>query len=360
MLALAGPAGFYGTPVTKVLLCHAVITYLLFTFPLQHFQHLFHYNQDVLQKQQLKRMFLSKIVFLDLPDLMFTSLLIYNFRIFERRFGSRKFVSHMIATAVMASILELVAFGVLNRYNIRLADMPTGLFSCVFPLYVPFYLSVPRVALTRIMGVPVTGKTLNYILGLQMVSSEVETMLVVLCAVLSGILWRANVLGLQKLLSVPPLVGSLFDHCLGRRRSVPPRGGGLFEHCLGRYLEAASAPRSSQLPMGATLELQQRERLDRIEQQMMMSALQANRRMNIGRPQPLVVNLANGPGIFGNANPNQNGEAQQDDANVLAVSEEQVQRFVEMGFSDSRARQALRTSNNNPRLATNLLLQDMS
>ena len=43
-----------------------------------------------------------------------------------------------------------------------------------------------------------------------------------------------------------------------------------------------------QLPMGATLELQQRERLDRLEQQMMMSAIQANRRMNIGRPQPMV------------------------------------------------------------------------
>ncbi|GFR87760.1 ubiquitin-associated domain-containing protein 2 [Elysia marginata] len=337
MLALAGPAGFYGTPVTKVLLCHAVITYVLFTFPLQHFQHLFHYNQDVLNKQQLKRMFLSKVVFLDLPDLLFTCLLIYNFRIFERRFGSRKFASHMIATAVVASVLELAVFAILNRYNIRLGDMPTGLFSFVFPLYVPFYFTVPRVALTRIMGVPVTGKTLNYILGLQMISSEVETTLVVVCAVLSGVLWRANILGLQKLLSVPPMVGKVFDHC------------------LGRYLEAASAPRSPQLPMGATLELQQRERLDRIEQQMMMTAIQANRRLNIGRPQPM--NIANGPGMFGNVNPNQNDGP---NGSAVPVSEEQVQRFVEMGFSDSRARQALRTSNNNPTLATNLLLQDMS
>lgn len=343
MLALAGPTGFYGTPVTKVLLCHAVITYLLFTFPLQHFQHLFHYNQDVLAKQQLRRMFLSKLVFLDLPDLLFTSLLIYNFRIFERRFGSRKFASHMISTAIMASVLELAAFAVLNCYNIRLGDMPSGLFSFVFPLYVPFYYTVPRVALTRIMGVPVTGKTLNYILGLQMVSSEVETLLVVVCAVLAGMLWRANILGLQRLLSIPPLVGRVFDHC------------------LGRYLEAASAPSSSQLPMGATLELQQRERLDRIEQQLMMSAIQANRRMNIGRPQP--INVANGPGIFGNFRA-QNGEHQQQaggsNGSAVLVSEEQVQRFVEMGFSDSRARQALRTSNNNPRLATNLLLQDLS
>ncbi|GFN74173.1 hypothetical protein PoB_000067900, partial [Plakobranchus ocellatus] len=298
----------------------------------------------------LKKIFLSKVVFLDLPDLILTSLLIYNFRIFERRFGSRKFVSHMISTTLIAIMLELAAFGILNHMNIRLGDMPTGLYSFVFPMYIPFYFSVPRVALTRIMGVPVTGKTLNYILGLQMASSKVETMLVVLCAVVAGLLWRANILGLQKLISVPASVGKVFDHC------------------LGQYLDAASAPTLPQLPMGATLELQQRERLDRLEQQMMMPALQASRRGIVGWRQPM--NLAYGSGVIGDANPNHSAEYQQNltaDAgngsegrDSIAVSEQQVQRFVEMGFSDARARQALQTSNNNPRLATNLLLQNVS
>ncbi|CAL1547183.1 unnamed protein product [Lymnaea stagnalis] len=345
MIALVGPAGFYGAPVTKILLCHGVITYFLFTFPLQHFHHWFHYNQDVYAKQQFRKMFMSKIVFLDLPDLIFTSLLIYNFRIFERRFGSRKFVSHLIATSILGSLLELLVFAVLNILDIRLGDMPTGLFSMVFPLYVPFYCSVPRVALMSLMGVPFTGKTVNYILGLQMASARAENILVVGCAILAGVLWRANFLKVQNVLQVPKLVGNQFDLC------------------LGRFLESAESPKIS-LPMGATLELQQRERLDRIEEQMMMSALQSSRRMEIGRPQPL--NLAHG--LFGNINVNRNlpqnlsnqaGDTNLPDIPDSGVLEDQIRQFVEMGFSDERVRQALRSANNNPRLATNFLLQDM-
>lgn len=56
----------------------------------------------------------------------------------------------------------------------------------VFPLYVPFYSTVPRVALMKIVGVPVTGKTINYILGLQMASSDVENIVVVGCAIVSN------------------------------------------------------------------------------------------------------------------------------------------------------------------------------
>ena len=60
---------------------------------------------------QLKKMFLSKLVFLDLPDLVFTSLLIYNFRIFERRFGSRKFV-----VCIVTSILTVYYFWAIPVY----------------------------------------------------------------------------------------------------------------------------------------------------------------------------------------------------------------------------------------------------
>ncbi|KAH9514642.1 Ubiquitin-associated domain-containing protein 2 [Bulinus truncatus] len=343
MIALSGPSGFYGAPVTKFILCHTFITYLLFTFPLQHFHHLFHYNQDVFTKQQLKRMLFSKLVFLDLPDLISTSLLIYNFRMFERRFGSRKFVSHLLATVLLGSLLELMVFAVLNRLEIRLGEMPTGLYSLVFPLYVPFYCTVPRVAIMTLMGVPVAGKTVNYILGLQVASSGIENLLVASCALVSGILWRVNFLKVQNFLQVPKLIGNQFDYC------------------FGRFLESSMSS-SVSLPMGATLELQQRERLDRLEQQMMISAIQASRRMDIGRPQPL--NLAAGQGIFDNLNVNRNvGHQQSENVNPRnvenTVSEDQVRQFVEMGFSDERVRQALRSANNNPQLATNFLLQNM-
>ncbi|BFZ06595.1 hypothetical protein BsWGS_09634 [Bradybaena similaris] len=274
MFSLKGHAGFYGTPVTKFLLCHAFVTYFLFKFPLQHLHYLFHYNQDVFAKRQFKRMCMSKLVILNLPDLLFSSLLIYNFRIFERRFGSRKFISHLISTTVLASLIELLVFAALNRYDIRLGEMPSGLFSVIFPLYVPFYSTIPRVALTKIMGVPVTGKTLNYILGLQIASSDMENILVVGCAVLAGLLWRLNFLMVQNLIQVPRVVANTFDQL------------------LGRFLDSTDS-QVSLLPMGATLEIQQGERLDKLEQQMLAAAMQASRRMEISRPQPLASHFQN-------------------------------------------------------------------
>ena len=40
-------------------------------------------------------------------------------------------------------------------------------YGVVFSLYVPYYCDIPRVAYTHVMGVPVTGKSLTYIIGLQ-------------------------------------------------------------------------------------------------------------------------------------------------------------------------------------------------
>ena len=40
-------------------------------------------------------------------------------------------------------------------------------FCLVFPQFVQFFLMIPRVAASSILGVPVTGKTFTYILGLQ-------------------------------------------------------------------------------------------------------------------------------------------------------------------------------------------------
>lgn len=63
-----------------------------------------------------------------------------------------------------------------------------------------------------------------------------------------------------------------------------------FDKSFGRFLESADTS-STSLPMGATLELQQQERMDRLEQQMLMRAMQASRRMEIGHPQPVVRGL---------------------------------------------------------------------
>lgn len=37
----------------------------------------------------------------------------------------------------------------------------------VFALFVPYFCDIPRVAVTHIWGIPFTGKSITYIIGLQ-------------------------------------------------------------------------------------------------------------------------------------------------------------------------------------------------
>lgn len=37
----------------------------------------------------------------------------------------------------------------------------------VFAFFVPYFCDIPRVAVTSVLGIPVTGKSLIYIIGLQ-------------------------------------------------------------------------------------------------------------------------------------------------------------------------------------------------
>ena len=55
----------------------------------------------------------------------------------------------------------------------------------VFALFVPYFCDIPRVAITHLMNIPVTGKSLTYIIGLQMCSSSLEAALLMACGVVS-------------------------------------------------------------------------------------------------------------------------------------------------------------------------------
>lgn len=58
-------------------------------------------------------------------------------------------------------------------------------YGLIFPLFVSFFFDVPRVAQTHILGIPVTGKTLTYLLGLQVCSTSIATVISGLCGIVS-------------------------------------------------------------------------------------------------------------------------------------------------------------------------------
>ncbi|KAJ4442425.1 hypothetical protein ANN_04011, partial [Periplaneta americana] len=180
--------------------------------------------------------------------------------IFERRYGSHKFASYLLATCTIATILETSVILVLQQLEIDLHSggyLPPGPYGLIFPLFVSFFFDVPRVAQTHILGIPVTGKTLTYLLGLQVCSTSVATAISGLCGIVAGLMYRYNVLYLRRWFLVPRWLAKLSSVSVG-------------------WLLRSGAPQEGAI--GATLEIQRAQQLEMLEQQVLLSRARDVRR----------------------------------------------------------------------------------
>uniref|UniRef100_A0A2R5LLF5 Putative ubiquitin-associated domain-containing protein 2 n=1 Tax=Ornithodoros turicata TaxID=34597 RepID=A0A2R5LLF5_9ACAR len=344
ILSQFSTTGFYKAPVSKGILgCMFFTTCALNTPMLAHMKHLVVYDiSDIVQGREFWRLVTSKVSFLDTKDLVCGSLLIYYFRIFERRYGSHKFASFLLAASTVATLLELASIYTLRDMDVHLSPFPSGPYALVFSLFVSYFLDIPRVAQSYILGVPVTGKTLTYLLGLQVMSTSRETAICGLCSLVAGALCRWNFLYVQRWLCIPNWLAKLSDMTLGR-------------------LLSSSPPKEGPLQMGATLEIQRQQQAELLEMQLLqtrngssagLSFGLARQNMAQGYSERLIPNL-DGPGTWDNIINTENH------ANTQAPQPEvQVQTLVDMGFDRQKVVRALRNSNNDVNLATTLLLSE--
>uniref|UniRef100_A0A8B9JTG9 UBA domain containing 2 n=1 Tax=Astyanax mexicanus TaxID=7994 RepID=A0A8B9JTG9_ASTMX len=218
----------------------------------------------------------------------------------------------------------------------------------VFALFVPFFYSIPRVQVTQLLGyISITNKSLVYIVGLQLLTSSAYMWVVALSGLISGLLYYNNALAVQRFLQVP--------RWLARCCSL------VLEPLFSGTEPRAEAP----LGMGATLDIQRQQRMDMLDQQLLLSQL-AQFRRNVQQQQQQQGGLLNWnrffPGLrhrgqnrpHGQPRPQQPPQPHPLDT---PVAEEQVARLMEMGFSRVDAQEALRASNNDINMATNFLLQ---
>ncbi|XP_074048060.1 ubiquitin-associated domain-containing protein 2 isoform X4 [Macrotis lagotis] len=249
-------------PLSKSLLLVPSALSILLALLFQHYQNFFVYNLQAIKNDlQIWRLICGRIICLDLKDTFCSSLLIYFFRIFERRYGSRKFASFLLGSWILSALFDLIIVEAMQySFGITASNLPSGFLGPVFALFVPFYCSIPRVQVTQILGqFSITNKTLIYILGLQLLTSSTYIWVVATSGLGGRINWNR-----------------FFLHIRQRRN--------------------------------------------------------ANAR-NVRQSEQEVA------------------------APPLEVSEEQVARLMEMGFSRVDALEALRASNNDLNVATNFLLQ---
>lgn len=368
MFSTTGSRGLYKAPLSKgLLLVLSGLTVMLTLLP--QYQALFTYNlQAITQEQQIWRCLCGRLICLDLKDTFCSSLLIYNFRIFERRFGTRKFASFLFGTWILSALVDFLlaqAFYFLFQYEVE--ELPAGLLSPVFGLFVPFYLTIPRFPVTHVLGnISITNKSLVYIVGLQLLSSSPYMWLVALSGLISGGLYHCNFAGVQRLLFVPAWLSRI--------------GCSFLEPLFSGPMPTSEAP----LGMGATLDIQRTQRMDQLDQQLLLAQFNQARRNR--QPQAGLLNWSQ---LFSslrqrgqNRTIDQQGRPQVQTRpdhqaspqvqtlpsapplpqtppvlDLSPVTEEQVAVLVEMGFSRTNAVEALHASNNDLNMATNFLLQ---
>ncbi|XP_007501413.1 ubiquitin-associated domain-containing protein 2 [Monodelphis domestica] len=344
MFTSTGSSGLYKAPLSKSLLLVPSTLSILLALLFQHYQKFFVYNlQAVKNDLQIWRLICGRIICLDLKDTFCSSLLIYNFRIFERRYGSRKFASFLLGSWILSALFDLILVEAFQySFAITASNLPSGFLGPVFALFVPFYCSIPRVQVTQILGqFSITNKTLIYILGLQLLTSGTHIWVVATSGLIAGMCYTNSVLKVHQVLCIPRWMAKLFSWTL-------------------EPIFSSSEPTNEiRIGMGATVDIQRQQRMELLDRQLMLSQFVHVRRQR--RHQGRIINWNR---FFPTLRQRRNANApdvrqseQEVAAPPLEVSEEQVARLMEMGFSRVDALEALRASNNDLNVATNFLLQ---
>ncbi|KAI6078713.1 Ubiquitin-associated domain-containing protein 2 isoform X2 [Aix galericulata] len=116
-------------PLSKSLLLVPSAISILLTLLFQHYQKFFAYNLQAIKEDfQIWRLVCGRAICLDLKDTFCSSLLIYNFRIFERRYGSRKFSSFLLGAWMLSALFDLLLVEIAQyAFGVTISSLPSGL-----------------------------------------------------------------------------------------------------------------------------------------------------------------------------------------------------------------------------------------
>ncbi|NXG55878.1 UBAC2 protein, partial [Hemiprocne comata] len=330
-------------PLSKSLLLVPSAISILLTLLFQHYQKFFAYNLQAIKEDfQIWRLLCGRTICLDLKDTFCSSLLIYNFRIFERRYGSRKFSSFLLGAWMLSALFDLLLVEITQYiFGITINSLPSGfLFTTVSMIEtcLPVQKLLPYLVLFSLINVKTE-------IRLVLISFLNHKDFVSLCSLLhayavSGICYNSSILKVHQILCVPTWLAKIFSWT------------------LEPIFSSAEPTNEFRVGMGATVDIQRQQRMELLDRQIMMSQVAQVRRQRQQQGGMINWNRLFPPLRHRhNANYQDHRPSEQDIPPPTEVSEEQVARLMEMGFSRGDALEALRASNNDLNVATNFLLQ---
>jgi len=323
-------AGFYKAPVTKTLMvavsCSHIATHIPSFAPF--FRNVFTVATRVDSVRtlvtKLGKILVTKVAFPDPKNAILSLFLLYFFRVLERRTGSLKYSSNLALGWTIGVSLELLLCPFAG------VPLPPGPLALLIPLFVPFFLHIPLISSASFGPVPISSKTMIYLLGLQLCLTSTSALLGTATSLLAGLAVFCSPLSS---VMFPSWLGSLASILISPLASAPPDPGpGL---------------------LGATIEIQRTQQAEAMEQQLLRARTRFHVPPGAGGRQMRLDELWGGQGVRrrGGGEP-----AAQQQAGQPAASPVLVATLTDMGFPRERVEEALRQTNNDVDQATNLLL----
>jgi hypothetical protein len=213
-----GPSGFHKAPITKCIFILVLMTSFLSVL-CQVAQFLVLQPALIFKQGQIWRLLLHHFPFTSSGELLIGGVLLYSTRLFERRYGSSKYMSMITLITLYSTCFQMIILLILGRYipltitrhqrrpihYFYLFTSAPGPYNLIYASFIYFMTEVPITYRFRIgksssrYSILISDKTLFYVLSFQLAISRGRASLVSsLSTILSTLLYRANLGHVQK------------------------------------------------------------------------------------------------------------------------------------------------------------------
>jgi len=208
----SGPSGFRHAPLNKVIVF--VTTGCTLLVSLANLRPLFAVSslKDVWNHGSFWKLITNQLFFSAPGESMFALMLLYSFRVFERRMGTSRYAIFVIFTQAVAFALQ---FAFVLLFPSWLHFLPSGPYALVFAHMVEFYSSIPATGRFRLLGLTLTEKVFSYVLAAQLAAAHGwPSISLAASGLIAGALYQADALPLRTT-EIPTRISAFFRATLG-------------------------------------------------------------------------------------------------------------------------------------------------
>ncbi|KAI7694867.1 hypothetical protein KC353_g18031 [Hortaea werneckii] len=192
-------SGFTNAPVTKLLVFGIILTSFLATLTDTKYFFWIEVRPHLLDYAQFWRLLTWQVCYTNSTEVLFAAMSLYQLRIIERLWGTRKFASFLIATLPYTTLLPPILLATIIRpiSGAYINYLPAGPTPILFALLAQYHAAIPYIYKYRLSspvpatgssereyGLELTSKATSYLLPLQLAFSQLPG-----SAIAAGIGW---------------------------------------------------------------------------------------------------------------------------------------------------------------------------